>query len=564
MPASDPPLDRSQVDRTAELMSRARRLLAYGGFDGIVTRPLHYDDEGVFPQFVASAQGCLIVDTTGQRYVDWVNGWGPVLLGYRHPAVETAIQAQMYAGPTVSMMHPIEVEVAEMLSRMVPCAEMVAFGKNGSDVLNAAVRIARAVTGREAVLQYGMHGFHDWSIVKHEQVRGIPRCLREIVHAFPYNDLDALEAAFRAHDGRIAAIVMEPVKEVLPEPGYLGGVQAIARRHGAVLVFDEVMTALRLGPGGAQSLYGVTPDLACLGKAMANGMPLSALVGKRELMQHLPSVGFGMTFRGETLSLAAAKAVLGIVQREPVAERLAEIGETVRAGFREDCAQLGIAWDLVGPPARMSFLFGGGFGFAAEELRDLFLQECLKARVFTNGNMLPSYAHDDDALALTRAGLRRALEVVARTLREGEMRGLHPVGGFPYGPRAHAARGFVEEILVDANGAISMHGWTMLVDGAPDVIEIVRGDGAPVVVERFERKDLDAAFPHVRGASRAGWRISLPAPEGGASGLDDELLLIARREEREAFRCRIVRKRRASGLAAAEGPYWIGDGVLYV
>jgi hypothetical protein len=270
-----------------------------------------------------------------------------------------------------------------------------------------------------------------------------------------------------------------------------------------------------------------------------------------------------MTFRGETLSLAAAKAVLSIVRSEPVAEHLAATGEALRAGFREDCRALGIGWDLVGHPARMSFLFGGGAGFSAEDLRDLYLQECLKHGVFTNGNMLPSYAHDAAALRRTRAGLRASLEVVAAALREGELKGLHPVGGFPYGPRAHAARGFLEELRVQPDGGLEISGWMLLSDGAPDAIEIVRPGLPPVPVRRVERADLESAFPHLRGARAGGWSASIPAPSEPAAR-DDEFTLLARRAEREAFRCRIVHQRRAQGDAAAEGPYWIGDGVLYV
>ncbi len=561
MPISSTP-DPGRVEETGELMCRARRILAYGGLDGVVYRPLRHGEQGVFPHFAVEARGCELVDSTGQVFVDWVNGWGPVILGYRHPAVEEAIRAQLAAGPTLSLMHPIEVEVAEALVEMVPCAEMVAFGKNGSDALTAAVRVARAVTGREMVLQCGMHGFHDWYICTHPQVCGIPAVLREHIASFPYNDLTALEEALERWSGRVAAVIMEPVREVLPESGYLEGVRELTRRHGALLVFDEVVTALRLGPGGAQEALGVVPDIACLGKSLANGMPLSAIVGRREYMQRLPSVGFGMTFRGETLSLAAARAVLDVVRREPVAEHLARVGEAVRTAFRADCRQIGVDWDLTGPPARMSFLFAGGGGLSAESLRDLFLQECLKRGVFTNGNLLPSYAHDDDAIQRTGEALRDALAVAAEAIREGRLRELHTVGGFPHGPRAHGAQGFLDEVRELEDG-LHLRGWMLLGDGAPDGVEVEYADGCSACATSEKRPELARAFPLVPMAEDGGYAVRLPLaafpPERDCS-----FEILAFRGERVAFRCRVLRRRRPAGSNPEEGPYWTGDGILYI
>ena len=327
--------------RTAELMARARKALAYGGFDGVVHRPLHDADGRPFPQFVERAEGYRLIDTAGRSCIDWVSGHGSVLLGYRHPDVEAAIRAQLDAGPTLSLMHPVEVEVAERILDMVPCAELVAFGKNGSDAVNAAVRLCRAATGRDIILQHGFHGFHEWYACLSPEVKGIPAVFRQFVHSFAFNELDALEDLFERFSGRVAGVVMEPVSTYLPDAGYLEGVHELCRKNGALLVFDEIVTAFRLAVGGAQEFFGVMPDLACLGKGMANGMPLSAITGRREYMQHLPGVGFGMTFRGETLSLAAARAVLNVLQREPVVKHLAAIGRTMRIAFHKACHEIG-------------------------------------------------------------------------------------------------------------------------------------------------------------------------------------------------------------------------------
>ena len=271
------------IDHTEELARKADELLGYGGFHRVAWQRFYRKDDDVFPRFAVSAQGCRLVDSRGRTFVDWVNGGGPVLLGYSHHAVTEAINRQMAdtAGPTLSLTHPIEVEVASLLTELVPCAEMVAFGKNGSDAVTAAVRIARAVTGREVLLHYGGHGFHDWFVSVYG-VPGVPTMLGSLVHPFPYNDLNALATLFDLFRGKVAAVVMEPVTTLLPERGYLEGVRDLAHANGALLIFDEMVTAFRLAPGGAQERFGVEPDLTALGKAIANGMPLSAVVGKRE------------------------------------------------------------------------------------------------------------------------------------------------------------------------------------------------------------------------------------------------------------------------------------------
>ena len=552
-------MDSAAVLETAEWMARARALLAYGGFDGVVQRPLCYDEHGVFPQFASRAQGCELFDTTGQSFVDWVNGWGPVILGYRHPEVEEAIKGQLEAGPTLSLMHPVEIEVAERIARLVPCAEMVAFGKNGSDVVTAAVRVARAVTGRQLVLQYGMHGFHDWAMCMFPGVRGLPEVLRPLLRSFPYNDLAALEDLFARNAGQVAALVMEPVREILPEPGYLSAVQELCRRHGALFILDEIVTAFRIADGGAQELFGVVPDLACLGKAMGNGMPLAALVGKRVHMQHLPSVGFGMTFRGETLSLAAARACLDVIVRERVTERLARIGERVRAGFAALAARHAVPTKLTGPPARMTFIFQDEAGVSHDQQRELFLQECLKHGVFTNGNLLASFAIDDAAIARTLAGFDKALAQVALALREGRSGADLPAGGASHGPRALAATGFVEA-FVEATDSLHVAGWLLLPDGAPDTLVARGAGGVEIECAVVARPDLAQAFAHLPRAGDAGWAITLPAASF-ADARQWDLSLCAKRGPRIGFLCRIVRRR---GVELPAGPYSLGDGALYL
>jgi glutamate-1-semialdehyde aminotransferase len=375
--------------------------------------------DGIFPLLASHGEGCRLFDAHGRSYVDWMMAWGPVVLGYRHPAVERAIAAQLRDGPLLSLLHPIEVEVAEGLREAIPCAERVAFGKNGSDVLTGAVRVARAVTGREVILCHGYHGFHDWFCAAEPSCQGIPGTLRSLVHRFPYNDLGALEALLARFAGQVAAVVMEPSVLELPKPGFLEGVRRLTREHGCLLVFDEIVTGFRLARGGGQELFGVLPDLACVGKGLANGMPLAALVGNAAVLQRLASTGYGMTYRGETLSLAAAGACLAFFASEPVFARLAETGETVRRRYHETRDRLGVDTTLIGPAARMCFAFAGSRTISPLGQLTLFVQECAKRGVLTNGSLLPCYAHDTEAVEGSLRVFELALEVVARaTARE--------------------------------------------------------------------------------------------------------------------------------------------------
>ena len=534
------------------LVGIADELLAYGGQHRVLLRPLYEDEEGVFPHFADSAEGYELIDPDGRSFIDWVNGWGPVLLGYRHPAVEEAIKTQLAAGPTLSLMHRVELEVASMLTEMVPCAEMVAFGKNGSDALTAAIRVCRAATQHEVILQHGFHGFHDWYTCQHPDAQGIPAVLRPLVQPFPYNDLEALEQLFARFDGRVAAVVMEPVNTHLPEPGYLEGVKEMAHEHGSLLVFDEMVTGFRLANGGAQELFGVVPDLACFGKALANGMPLSAVVGNREHMQYLPRTAYGMTFRGETLSLAAARAVLTVLQTEPVTDHLARVGAEIRQRFHEACDREGVRCRLIGPDARLTFAFSDDGGVPLEDLRTLFLRECARGGVISNGNLLPSYAHDADAIERTAEAFSAALRIVSGLVRAGDV----AIGKAMQAAFAPAENGesstsdggssdlpgaFVELVREEGEN-LSVVGWVLFEDGPPDAVELVTRCGEVLPAERMERPDLAASFPGLAGAQQGGYVAVVPMrPFEATDSL--EFTIRARRGVDGRFECQISRRR---------------------
>jgi len=523
---------------SADLTERADRLLGYGGFHRMAWARFYGEDDGAFPRFAERADGYELIDVQGRSFVDWTNGGGPVILGYNHPAVEEAVRAQLAhkAGPTLTLMHPVELEVASKLTEMVPCAEMVAFGKNGSDAVTAAVRIARAATRREVILHHGGHGFHDW-FVSSLGAAGVPKSIGSLVHSFPYNDVAALEELFDRLDGQVAAIVMEPVNIVMPETGYLESVRELAHGRGALLIFDEMVTAFRLAPGGAQELFGVTPDLAALGKGIANGMPLSAVVGRREYMRHLPHVAYGMTFRGETLSLAVARAVLGVIRAQPVAEHLAAVGTAVREGFERACATHGVIAQLNGPPARMSFAFGDDAAVPPERLETVFLRECARNGVLTNGNILPSFAHDQEAIDRTMSAFDEALEATVELLRAGRAAMLEAIRS---GVADEDGPGGYLDAAREEGGRLLVRGWLLPKNRAPDAVEFVSSDGRQLLADPVKRPDVAQAFPSADGAEDCGFAAALPA-EMFARGDDYDFTLRAREGDEVVFACRILR-----------------------
>ena len=542
------------TDRLA-LWEEARSLLAYGHHHRVLLRSLYRGEEAVFPRFAVRAQGCEIVDESGRTFIDWANAWGPVLLGYRHPAVEQAIRDQLEAGPTMSLMHPVELDVARALTEMVPCAEMVAFGKNGSDVVTAAVRLARAATGREVIVQCGFHGFHDWYTCLYQNCLGMPSALRPLIETFSYDNLDELEALLDRLQGQVAAIVMEPVNMLIPQPGYLEGVRELADRHGALLVFDEMVTAFRLANGGAQEMFGVTPDIACFGKGMANGMPVTAVVGKSRFMRHLPHVAYGMTFRGETLSLAAADATLSVLRDEPVVEHLARVGSRLRQAFDEMCAERGIEGRLSGPDARLTVVFDPQGDVRADRLTTMFVQECAVHGVLTTGTLLPSYALDDDALDQTIAAFGQALDSLAGLIAGG-------AEGRPAG-RMLATRGFID-VLAEQDGSLDAAGWVLVDDEPPDEVVLMGPDGDVVEAQHVERPGVAETFPDVSGAAHSGWSARLPAAAFLRDGIW-EIELSALRGGDVVFTCAIGRRSLPAGVdPALTPPYAVADGLVYV
>jgi glutamate-1-semialdehyde 2,1-aminomutase/spore coat polysaccharide biosynthesis protein SpsF len=363
---------------------------------------------GRSPLFCSHGDGARVFDIDGNDYVDLVGALLPVILGYRDPDVDRAMRDQLDRGVSFSLATELEAELAELLVRIIPCAEMVKLGKNGTDVTSAAIRLARAYTGRDHIIVGGYHGWQDWSMARSRNL-GIPQSIRDLTLKIEHGARLDDGWHWRIKPSEIAAFIVEPSDD----PEWLERIRRFCTHHGIILVFDEIITGFRYGLGGAQELYGVTPDLATFGKAMANGMPISALVGKREIMKRMEppnNIFYSGTFFGETLSIAAAIATIKKLEELDVAGHLLKTGillEKEILDMREDTnLEEVISIDGWYPKQTISFK-----GRHQAQLRSLFIAKMAENGVLIiNSNNL-SYAHKEPEI-------ERILEAYASTFWE--------------------------------------------------------------------------------------------------------------------------------------------------
>lgn len=407
------------ITRSKSLWERAKQLIP-GGTQTLAKGPGQHVD-GVAPKYLVRGRGARVWDVDGNEYLDMTMAVGPLSLGYADPVVDEAIRTQLADGITFSLMHPLEVEVAELIRAHVPNAEQVRFSKTGADVTSAAVRVARAHTGRDRVVCSGYHGWHDWYIATTDRGHGIPGVTRDLVSTFDYNDLDTVRDAI---DHDTACVILEPQVVEAPRPGFLEGVRQLCDDHGVLLVFDEMWTGFRLSLGGAQQQFGIRADLACFSKALANGMPLSVLTGRADVMQRFErEVFFYTTFGGEAVSLAAAAATIPELERRNVPATLARRGRLLRDGYAQICAERDIAWTrCAGMDARTLVTFDAQ---TVDPLlaRSFVQQELIRCGVLWSGFHNLSWAHRDSDLEYLLGCYREILPALADHIRAGTLAG---------------------------------------------------------------------------------------------------------------------------------------------
>lgn len=420
--------DTDRYRRAAELRERAHRVIPGGAH----TYAKGDDQYPVLaPGFIERGQGCFVWDVDGNRFIEYGMGLRAVVLGHAHPAVDRAVVEAIAKGLNFTRPSVLEVEAAEeVLGFLAPSGDrMIKFGKNGSDATSAAVRLARAVTGRDkvALADQPFFSVDDWFIGATAMNDGVPRAVKELSLTFRYNNLTSLEALFAAHRGEVAAVVLEAARNDAPAPGFLEGVQRLCREHGALLVLDEMITGYRWHPQGARAYYGLDPDLVTFGKAMGNGYSVSALVGRRELMERgglrteEPRVFLlSLTHGAEPTGLAAARAVVDVYRRHDVIGHLWSVGERLAEGLREVAASHGVSEHVqpIGLPCNLVYTTRDQDGQPSQPFRTLLLQELLRRGVLAP-SLVVSWSHNEAVVEQTLAAFDGALAVYRDALDGG-------------------------------------------------------------------------------------------------------------------------------------------------
>ncbi len=406
--------------RSLEQLERAQRTIPLGAQTFSKSRTQY--PVGAAPLFATHSRGSRTWDIDGNEYVDLVSSLGAVVLGYGDAEINEAVVRQVSSGVTLSLSHPLEELVAAQLVDLIPCADMVRFAKNGTDATSAAIRLARAATGRDHVIACGYHGWQDWFIGSTTRNLGVPAATRALTHSVPYNDVDAIEQVIARHPNQVAALIMEPMTSTWPNLGYLQEIRDLTARHGIVLVFDEMLTGFRLAPGGAQEYFGVTPDLAAFGKGLANGLPLSAVMGRRDLMMLMEDIFFSGTYGGETLSLAAANVVLGRMATGEPTQTLARIGADLVTSI--DAARSAASTSLLtftGHPSWMFLKWSVDDPGTLNAVKTLFLQEMLRRGVLVLGTHDVTTAFASDDIEIAAAAYAQTLDILVEAIAERDV-----------------------------------------------------------------------------------------------------------------------------------------------
>ena len=391
------------------------------------------------PKYLKKGKGCNAWDEDNNKYIDYVMGCQPLILGYADKDVNKAVHEQLLIGSTFSLMNKLEIEVAELLVKHIPSAEMVRFGKNGGDATTIAIKISRAVTGKQKIAFCGYHGWHDWFIASTDKSNGIPNFNKQLVHSFDYNNIESLEKIFANNKNEIACVIMEPI--TVPEPkcftktcntnlckkdnickknNFLHQVKQICKKNNALLVFDEVVTGFRYAIGGAQEYYNVTPDLTALAKGISNGIPLSAIVGKKEYMSLLgDDVFFSFTYGGECLGLAAAKACIKKLIKEKVPIHLKSVGSYYKDNLNKiiKSHKLDHFLSCDGHPCRSIVTIKDIKNYKNLEIKTFIQQELFRRGILWAAYHSLSYMHKRGDINKTLKAFDETLEILGKIIK---------------------------------------------------------------------------------------------------------------------------------------------------
>ena len=427
------PTTAHSVARSLEIYERARKLIP--GTTQLISRRPTRGAMGVSPIYAERAKGCRIWDVDGNEYVDWMSAVGPIILGYADDVVDAAVKEQIDKGSVYSIVHENSLALAETLVRLIPSAEMVRYCKGGGEACTMAVRIARGFTGRDKVLFCGYHGWHDWYLAANlgsEGLQGhlfngiepigVPRALEGTIEPFEYGDLNKLEDQLKASDGDVACIIMEPMRTEMPPEGYLEGVRELADRHGVVLIFDEVSCGWRVSLGGVQEVTGVTPDLSVFAKAISNGYPMAAVVGRGDIMATSEQMFISSAYWDDNVGIAAAIATIGELERRDAPAVFERLGSDFRARIDRAAASSGLAASCVGVDAHPGIRFDCADEEQARLVSTIFVQENARRGLILSTGFFFNCGHEDvTALDHTERVVTETFALLAEGVRRGNL-----------------------------------------------------------------------------------------------------------------------------------------------
>ena len=413
--------------RSEELLNRELKVSPLAS--QTYSKSYRYFSRGMAPSYMDHGEGCYVYDVDGNKFIDFMCALGPITVGYNEPSINEAVIRQVNKFASGSLQSELEVLLAEKICKIIPCAEMVRFVKNGSDATTAAVRLARAYTGREVVLMSGYHGMHDWSIGASENHMGVPESVRNLTVSFKYNDLDDLENKLQTNN--TAAVILEPIQSNGPIEGYLDNVKKLTHKYGAILIFDEVVSGFHYALGGAQEMFGVIPDLVAFGKGMANGYPISAVAGRRDLMEQIEQGVFvSTTFGGDSISMAASLATIELLERPNVYERITELGTTLKEGIQEriDKYDLGDILAVSGLPAHCGVAFEGHGSLDYIDIQSIYSQTLLQYGILQFAIYFLNLHHTDNEVEVYLNATDKAFSLICEAVNRDSVDGIL-VGG---------------------------------------------------------------------------------------------------------------------------------------
>ena len=425
--------DDRQVTQSLKTYELAGKLIP--GCTQLISRRASQFANGVSPIYAQCAKGSRFTDIDGNGYIDWVSAVGAIILGHADKVVDQAVKEQINRGSLYSLNSPLEVELAEELVDTIPSAEMVRYTKGGGEACAVAVRIARGTSGREKILFCGYHGWHDWYQAANYLVNpedgefpfagiepiGVPQVLANMVIPFAYGNLTMLEDLLKNNENQVAAIMMEPIRSALPDPGYLEGVKALAQEHDVILIFDEVSCGWRLSIGGVQKYLNVVPDMTVVAKAMSNGYPMGAVVGSRTVMESADRMFISSSYWSDNIGLVAALTTIRELKQRNSETRFKEIGDKLIKGINEAITDVGLSGVCTGLYTNPAINLDLPDDRLGSKVNTLFIQEMSSRGILCYTSFKPTLAHTEEDINLTIQAITDTLVVIQSGLKSGDI-----------------------------------------------------------------------------------------------------------------------------------------------